>query len=142
MRTARFPPDKLVAEILRAMTRYSRSGVGAAEGVDRMPVAIHGWSYAQTDPEPKATVEAGLRAFRDQCVPLVKQWQAEGTVADGVEPDELAQLIQSICLGFMVPRTMGGGASVESHANALAALMRADGDAPVGPHDDTERILP
>jgi hypothetical protein len=89
-----------------------------------MPVALHGWSYAQTDPEAKAILQASLRGFRERCVPLVKQWQTDGLIAADAEPDAVAQLILSICLGFVAQRSLTGDAEVQAHADALAALTR------------------
>jgi hypothetical protein len=116
------PPAQLVAELLAAWVGYSRSGVGAAAGLDRMPVALHGWSLAQTDPELKAAFQANLRSLRERLAPIVSQWQAEGVVAAAVEPDAMAQLILSIGLGFVAQRALTGDADVRAHADALAAL--------------------
>jgi TetR/AcrR family transcriptional regulator, transcriptional repressor of aconitase len=118
-------PSQLVEELLAAWVDYSRSGVGAAAGIDRMPAALHGWSYAQTNPELKAVLRASLRGFREACVPIIKQWQADGVVATGVEPDAVAQLLLSISLGFVAQRSLTGDADVRAHADALAALSTA-----------------
>jgi AcrR family transcriptional regulator len=118
-------PSEWLERLLVAQIGYSRSGVGAAADADRMLVAVHGWSYAQTDPELKATVEAGMKAFRATCVPVVKQWQADGEVAADADPEVVAQLILSICLGFVAQHTLVGDASVKAHAEALAALAVA-----------------
>ena len=118
-------PSQLLQELLAAWVGYSRSGVGAAADLDRMPVALHGWSYAQTDPEAKAVLQASLRGFRERCVPLVKQWQADGLIAADVQPDAVAQLILSLCLGFVAQRSLTGDAEVQAHADALAALTTA-----------------
>ena len=115
-------PAQLVGELLAAWVTYSRSGVGAAAGLDRMPAALHGWSYAQTDPKLKAAMQAGLEGFRELCVPVIKRWQASGVIAADVEPDAVAQLILSICLGFVVQRSLTGDADVQAHADAVAAL--------------------
>ena len=115
-------PSQLVGRLLAAWISYSRSGVGAAAGNDRMPTALHGWSYAQTDPELKAALQAGLRGFRELCLPLIKQWQTDGVVSATVGPDALAQLILSIWLGFVAQRSLSGDADVHAHADALAAL--------------------
>jgi AcrR family transcriptional regulator len=115
-------PAQLIEELLTAWVGYSRAGVGAAAGLDRMPIALHGWSYAQTDPEVKATLQATLRSFRDRCVPIIRQWQADGLIAAGVEPEAVAQLVLSICLGFVAQRSLTGDADVQAHADALAAL--------------------
>jgi BetI-type transcriptional repressor, C-terminal len=89
-----------------------------------MPVALHGWSYAQTDPELKAALQAGLRGLRERFVPFVKQWQTDGVIAAGADPDAVAQLILSICLGFVAQRSLTGDADVQAHAGALAAIMQ------------------
>ena len=119
------PPSQLIEKLLAAWITYSRSGVGAAAGVDRMPTALHGWSYAQTDPGLKAALRAGLRGFRELCVPLIKQWQTDGVVSATTDPDALAQLILSIWLGFVAQRSLTGDADVQAHADALAALTTA-----------------
>ena len=125
-------PSELVEELLAAWVDYSRSGVGAAAGIDRMPAALHGWSYAQTDPDLKAALQAGLRGFREACIPFVKQWQADGVVAASAEPDSVAQLLLSIFLGFVAQRSLTGDADIHAHANALAALTTAQ--PPSGQH--------
>jgi TetR/AcrR family transcriptional regulator, transcriptional repressor of aconitase len=118
------PPAEMVEKLLAAWVGYSYSGVGAAAGVDRMPAALHGWSYAQTDPELKAAVRATLRGFRERFVPIIRQWQADGAVAAGADPDAVAQLILTISLGFVAQRSLTGDADVRAHADALAAIMR------------------
>jgi len=118
-------PSQLIEKLLAAWVSYSRSGVGAAADIDRMPVALHGWSYAQTDPELKAALRASLRGFRELCVPLVKQWQTDGVVAASADPHAVAQLILSIWLGFVAHRSLTGDADVQAHADALAALATA-----------------
>ena len=118
-------PSQLLEKLLTAWITYSRSGVGAVAGIDRMPTALHGWSYAQTDPELKAALQAGLRGFRELCVPIIKRWQTDGVVAANADPDALAQLILSIWLGFVAQRSLTGDADVQAHADALAALTTA-----------------
>jgi AcrR family transcriptional regulator len=120
----RLPPE-LVEDLLAAWVRYSHSGVGAAAGIDRMPAALHGWSYAQTDPQLKAALRASLQALRAGCVPLIKQWQADGVIAADAEPGAVAQLILSICLGFVAQRSLTGDADAQAHAGALAAFATA-----------------
>ena len=118
-------PSELVEKLLAAWVSYSRSGVGAAAGLDRMPVAVHGWSYALADSHLKAALQAGLRGFREACIPFIKQWQANGVVDAGVEPSAVAQLLLSIFLGFVAQRSLTGEAGVQAHADALAALTTA-----------------
>src|SRR5215470_7679333 len=118
-------PSQLVGRLLDAWVSYSRSGMGAAAGLDRMPAALHGWSYAQTDPQLKAALRAGLQGFRELCVPLIRRWQTDGVVSAAADPDALAQLILSIWLGFVAQRSLTGDADVQAHTDALAALTTA-----------------
>jgi hypothetical protein len=90
-----------------------------------MPVAVHVWSYALTDAEAKGVLEARLQTFREQCVPLVKRWQADGAVDPDVDPHSVAELILSIALGFVVQRAFGGGADAQAHSQGVAALNQA-----------------
>src|SRR5215467_4558273 len=119
------PPSQLAEKLLAAWAGYAQAGVGAAAGLDRMPVALHGWSYAQTDTELKAALQTGLRGFREACIPFIKQWQADGVVAASADPDAVAQLILSIVLGFVAQRSLTGDADIHAHASALAALTTA-----------------
>jgi TetR/AcrR family transcriptional regulator, transcriptional repressor of aconitase len=115
-------PSRLLERLLTGWVTYARSGTGAAAGVDLMPVALHGWSHAQTDPELLAVLRAALVGFRERCVPVIEQWQAEGVVAADADPENVAQLVLSICLGFVVQRSLIGDADIKAHAAALAAL--------------------
>jgi hypothetical protein len=65
---------------------------------------------------------AGLLGLREQRVPLIKQWQTDGVIAASADPDAVAQLILSICLGFVAQRSLTGDAEVHAHADALAAF--------------------
>jgi len=115
-------PSQLLERLLTGWVAFARSGTGPTAGVDLMPVALHGWSHAQTDPELLATLSGALVGFRERCVPVIEQWQAEGVVAADADPRAVAQLLLSICLGFVAQRTLTGEADIKAHAAALAAL--------------------
>ena len=70
-------------------------------------------------------MQASLRGFREFCVPIVRQWQTDGVVAASAEPEAVAQLLLSICMGFVAQRALTGDADVQAHAAALAALAQA-----------------
>jgi AcrR family transcriptional regulator len=118
-------PSRLIERLLNGWIAYARSGTGPAAGVDLMPVALHGWSHAQTDPELLATLRGALVGFRERCVPVIEEWQAEGVVNPAADPEAVAQLLLSICLGFVAQRSLIGDADVKAHAAALAALRTA-----------------
>src|ERR1700735_4656768 len=43
------PPAELLEQVLRTIVAFSRQ----KSGIDRLLVALHGWSHSQTDPELK-----------------------------------------------------------------------------------------
>jgi AcrR family transcriptional regulator len=119
-------PPELLEALLGRFTEYAHSGVGAAKGVDRSPVAIHGWSHAQTDPELRATLQFVLEVFRQRSMPLVERWREDGTVAPDADPETVTQLLLSVCLGYVVQHAAGSTVDVRSLAEGLLALARTD----------------
>ena len=115
-------PSQLLQRLLNGWIAFARSGAGPAAGVDLMPVALHGWSHAQTHPELLAILGGALVGFRERCVPVIKQWQDEGVVDPTADPEAVAQLMLSICLGFVAQRSLTGDADVKAHAAGLAAI--------------------
>jgi AcrR family transcriptional regulator len=104
------------------------TGLGYAlqgSGIDLTVMAIHGWSHIQSDPALKSATHARYQAMRGQLAATVKKWQAAGTVDPQADPDAIAQLIMSICFGFIAQRALAGNADPQAHAAALAALAHA-----------------
>jgi hypothetical protein len=62
---------------------------------------------------------------RGQFAATVKKWHAAGTVDPQADPDAIAQLIMSICLGFIAQRALAGDADPQAQAAPLAALAHA-----------------
>jgi AcrR family transcriptional regulator len=112
------PPAEFLDELLGAAVAYGR---GDGE-LDRMQVAIHGWSYSQTDPELKELMRANFHRMRARGAEVAKRWQAAGYVSPDADPDAIAQLILSICVGFVTQRALAGDADMKAHVAAFAAL--------------------
>ena len=106
-------------QLLRAITDF---GQDKQDGIDRLLVALHGWSHSQSDPGLKATIGAGYRSQRELLADTVRRWQAAGTFDPGADPEGVAQLLQSIILGFAAQRALTGDADVQAHVGALDAL--------------------
>jgi BetI-type transcriptional repressor, C-terminal len=85
---------------------------------------LHGWSHSQSDPELKTATRTAYRRLRGLFADTVRRWQAAGTFDPGADPDGVAQLLQSIILGFVAQRALAGDADVQAHASALDALSR------------------
>jgi BetI-type transcriptional repressor, C-terminal len=91
-------------------------------GIDRLLISLHGWSHSQSDPELKAASRAAYRRLRELFADTVKRLQAAGKLGPGAEPYGLAELMMSICLGFVAQRALAGDADIHAHVSALRAL--------------------
>jgi TetR/AcrR family transcriptional regulator, transcriptional repressor of aconitase len=93
-----------------------------AEGIDMLTVAIHGWSHSQTEPGLRAATNVAYQGLRGRFAAAVIKWQEAGAVDPAADPNQIAQLILSICLGFVAQRALAGNADQAAHVAALAAL--------------------
>jgi TetR/AcrR family transcriptional regulator, transcriptional repressor of aconitase len=114
------PPrlPELAGQLLRAIEDFGQP----EHGIDRLLVSLHGWSHSQSDPELKAATRAGYRRLRELITDAVRQSQAAGTTGAGADPEAAAELLMSVCLGFVAQRALAGDADVRAHVGALEAL--------------------
>jgi TetR/AcrR family transcriptional regulator, transcriptional repressor of aconitase len=115
------PLPQFVEQLLATISDFGRDKPG---GIDRLLIALHGWSHSQSDPGLRAITRAAYRGQRDLFADTVRRWQAAGQFDPGADPDGVAQLLQSIILGFVAQRALAGDADVQAHASALDALAR------------------
>jgi AcrR family transcriptional regulator len=125
------PLPQFAEQLLRTIADFGRDKPG---GIDRLLVSLHGWSHSQSDPGLKAITRAAYRSQRELFADTVRRWQAAGRFDPGADPEDVAQLLQSIILGFVAQRALAGDADVQAHASALDALTRrCSADHPGGP---------
>ena len=115
------PLPELMEQLLGTIAAF---GQDKQDGIDRLLVALHGWSHSQSDPGLRAATRAAYRSQRELLAGTVRRWQAAGLLGPGADPDGVAQLLQSIILGFAAQRALAGDADVQAHARALDALTR------------------
>jgi TetR/AcrR family transcriptional regulator, transcriptional repressor of aconitase len=113
------PLPELMEQLLRTIAEF---GQDKQDGIDRLLASIHGWSHSQSDPELKAATGAAYRRQRELFADIVRRWQAAGTFHPDADPDGVAELLQSITLGFVAQRALAGDADVHAHVAALEAL--------------------
>jgi len=111
-------PD-LVGRALHGARDYASAGE-----VDLAGVVLHGWSHAYADDDLRETVGAAYRSLRDQYALACKKLQASGRLDAAADPEEVAQLVLSISLGFAAQRALTGRADIDAHVRALASLMK------------------
>jgi AcrR family transcriptional regulator len=114
------PLPEFVAQLLHAITDFGQH----MPGVDLLLVSLHGWSHSQSDPELQAPTRAAYRRLRQRFAEMARRWQEAGTLDPGADPDGIAELLMSICLGFVAQRALAGSADAQAHAAALELLQR------------------
>jgi TetR/AcrR family transcriptional regulator, transcriptional repressor of aconitase len=112
------PLPELIEQVLRAIVDFGQP----ERGIDRLLVSLHGWSHSQSDPELKAATRAAYRRLRELFADTVRRWQEAGTFDSGADPDGVAELLTSICLGFVAQRALAGDADARAHVGALTVL--------------------
>jgi AcrR family transcriptional regulator len=112
------PLPELVGQVLQAVVDFGPRD----RGVDRLLVSIHGWSHSQSDPNLKKAVRAAYRRLRNVYAEVVTRWQTAGTFDRAANPEDVAELLTSITLGFVAQRALAGNADIKAHVAALAAI--------------------
>jgi AcrR family transcriptional regulator len=113
------PLPEFIAQLLRTITEF---GQDKRDGIDRLLVSLHGWSHSQSNSELQALTRVAYRRQRVLFADAVRRWQAAGTFDPSADPEGVAQLLQSITLGFVAQRALAGDADVQAHVDALEAL--------------------
>jgi|HubBroStandDraft_6_1064221.scaffolds.fasta_scaffold242926_1 AcrR family transcriptional regulator len=112
------PLPEFTGQLLRAIAEFGQH----TPGVDLLLVSLHGWSHAQNDPELQAASRTAYRRLRELLAEAAQRWQVTGTLDPAADPEAIAELLMSVCLGYVAQRALAGDASVPAHAAALAAL--------------------
>jgi len=113
------PLPELAGQLLRTIEDFGQP----ERGIDRLLVALHGWSHSQSDPELQAATRAGYRGLRELFADTARRWRDAGQLGPGADPDGVAELLMSVILGFVAQRALTGDADVRAHVAALETLM-------------------
>jgi hypothetical protein len=113
------PLPQFVEQVLRTAVDFGRE---KGDDIDRLLVALHGWSHSQSDPDLKAATRTSYAGLRTLFADAVRRWQATGTFDTTADPEGTAELLTSITLGFVAQRALAGSADVAAHVAALEVL--------------------
>jgi AcrR family transcriptional regulator len=112
------PLPELMDQVLGAIADFGQRG----QGIDLLCVSLHGWSHSQSNPQLRAAARAAYGRLRELFAETVKRGQAAGTFDVGADPAAMAELLTSVCLGFVAQRALAGDAGVQAHVAALETL--------------------
>lgn len=107
----------LLLQVTSAIQSYS-----VRPGFHLATLAVHGWSEAQRNERLRGLMRGFYAAFRDRLADRVRRWQAEGEVSASAAPQDVAQLLLSLVLGFVAQSAMLRDADPAAHARGLEAI--------------------
>lgn len=110
-----------VAEMAQRITA-AIDGFMQRPGFNLARIALHGWSEAQRNERLRELMRGFYAAFRDRLAARVPRWQAAGEVDPAASPDDVAQLLMSITLGFVAQSAIIHDAEPAAHARGLEAI--------------------
>lgn len=113
------PPG--VAELVGRITA-AIDGFMARPGFNLSRIALHGWSEAQRNERLRELMRGFYAAFRDRLAARVPRWQAAGEVDPAAAPQEVAQLLMSVILGYVTQSAIVHDAVPAAHARGLEAI--------------------
>jgi AcrR family transcriptional regulator len=114
------PLPEFMRQVLNTVVNFGRHKKG---GIDRLLVSIHGWSHSRNDPALKASTRASYISGRELMADVVRRWQASGRFDADADPEQVAELLTSVLLGFVAQRALTGSADVAAHVAGLEALV-------------------
>jgi AcrR family transcriptional regulator len=108
----------LMEQVLRTIVRFGQK----TRGTDRLLVSIHGWSHSQSDSKLKAATRTSYRRLRSLFAEAVRRCQTAGKIDPLADPDQVGELMTSVCLGFVAQRALAGNADLNAHVEAIRQL--------------------
>lgn len=115
----RLDPPQFVERLLEGVEAFA-----ARRGFNLLPIAVHGWSEAQRDERVRTLMAGAYAGFRRMLTARVQRWQAAGLLDRGFAPEDAAQALQSLVLGYIVQVTITRDVSAAAHARAAVAALR------------------
>ncbi len=110
-------PEELVRRITATVTGYT-----VHETYDLRRIALLGWAEAQRNERLRETMQGFYRAFRARLEAASADWRAAGLVAAEARDADVAKLILSAILGFVVQSALLGDVAPDAVADGLRAL--------------------
>lgn len=115
-------PERLSVQALLLQATSVIQNFSVRVGFNLTTIALHGWSEAQHNERLRGLMRGFYAAFRDRLAERVRRWQAEGEVAASADPQDVAQLLLSLLLGFVAQSAIVRDADPAAHARGLEAI--------------------
>lgn len=113
-----YPPSVFVRETTKVLTVYAHR--------DQLNFGVSflmGWGEAEFNPKVKELVSNGQRAYREELTAVVRKWQERGDVGSETKPENIAKVMLSFFLGFIVQSAMIGGIDPKTAAMGFEGIL-------------------
>ncbi len=113
-------PEGLVRQIAEVISDFT-----ARDGYDLKRIALLGWSEAQHNDRLRIAMQGFYLAFRDRLADVAGVWKREGRLPDSASERDVAKVILSQILGFVVQSAITGDVTPEQVGKGMADLIGA-----------------
>jgi TetR/AcrR family transcriptional regulator, transcriptional repressor of aconitase len=112
------PPPAFVREIAKVISSHAHR-----DGLNFGVAFLMGWSEAQSNPKLKEIIVAGQLAYREAAAVAIRKWQKRGDLATKGNPEDVAKVLLSFFLGFIVQSAMLGAIAPDVAVKGFEGLF-------------------
>ena len=116
-----YPLPELVRKITKIITQHAQR-----DKLNFGVAFLMGWGEAQFNPKIKELVAGGQLLYRQALTAIVRKWQERGDIPARAKPADIAKVLLSFFLGFIVQSAMIGGIDPDSAAKGIEGLISSE----------------
>ena len=116
-----YPLPELVRKITKIITQHAQR-----DKLNFGVAFLMGWGEAQFNPKIKELVAGGQVLYRQALTAIVQKWQERGDIPARAKPVDIAKVLLSFFLGFIVQSAMIGGIDPDSAAKGIEGLISSE----------------
>ena len=113
-----YPPAIFVREVAKVISSHARR-----DGLNFGVSFLMGWSEAQSNPKLKEIIVAGQLAYREAATVVIRKWQKRGDLSAKNRPENIAKVLLSFFLGFIVQSAMLGAVEPDAAVKGFEGLF-------------------
>ena len=116
-----YPLPELVRKITKIITQHAQR-----DKLNFGVAFLMGWGEAQFNPRIKELVAGGQLLYRQALTAIVQKWQERGDISAQAKPVDIAKVMLSFFLGFIVQSAMIGGIDPDTAAKGIEGLISSE----------------
>jgi hypothetical protein len=118
VRILTYPPAVLVREVTKFITFHAQR-----DKLHFCAAFLMGRGETPFNPKVKELVGGGQRMYREALTAIVHKWQKRGDIRPEAKPANVAKVMLSFFLGFIVQSAMIGGIDAETAAKGFEDIV-------------------